>query len=150
MSNDWIIRNFIDADRDALADIYLTRRRDTFHWIAATSFRLEDFTSQTEGELILVAEAHGGEIAGFISLWEPDCFIHMLYIDKEWQGRGAGTALLRALPGWSSNTYCLKCLVQNKRAKGFYLKHGFKVTGTGGSPEGEYEVLTISRSEGVL
>ncbi len=146
MSSTWIVRNSIDADHETLAGLYLTGRRDTFYWIAPTSFRLEDFASQTEGELILVAEANEGKIAGLISLWEPDCFIHMLYIDKEWQGRGVGSALLRALPGWLNNTYRLKCFVQNKRAKGFYLKHGFKVTGTGGSPEGEYEVLTISRS----
>lgn len=143
---DWIIRNSIDADRDALADIYLAGRRDTFHWLVPTSFRHGDFASQTKDELIMIAETPEAEVAGFISLWEPDGFIHMLYIHLKWQGRGAGTALLRALPDWLNNTYRLKCLVQNERAKGFYLKHGFEVTGTGSSPDGKYEVLTISRS----
>jgi GNAT superfamily N-acetyltransferase len=41
-----------------------------------------------------------GEIAGFMTLWAPDDFIHMLYIRKQWQGQGIGTALLQALPDW--------------------------------------------------
>jgi len=134
------------SDREELADIYLTVRRQTFTWVDPSRFRHEDFFAHTQGELVWLAEAPDGAIAGFMTLWAADDFIHMLYIRKEWQGRGVGTALLAALPHWPRHTYRLKCLVNNAGAKAFYLAKGFAVTGTGSSAEGEYEELTFDPS----
>ena len=53
------------------------------------------------------------------------------------------TSLLQALPEWPGHRYRLKCLVKNRRAKAFYLAHGFRVTGNGTSPEGDYEELSF-------
>jgi len=61
----------------------------------------------------------------------------------EFQGKGAGTALLQSLPAWPEHRYRLKCLVNNSRAKAFYLAHGFQVTGRGASTEGDYEELSF-------
>ncbi|MET3753961.1 ribosomal protein S18 acetylase RimI-like enzyme [Rhizobium binae] len=33
--------------------------------------------------------------------------------------------------------------MNNRRAKAFYLSHGFQVTGNGASPEGDYEELSF-------
>lgn len=130
------------ADFAALAEIYQRGRQQAFHWLAEDMFRLEDFAEHSAGEMILVARTDNGSIAGFISCWEPDDFIHMLYVERSWQRRRVGTALLRALPNWASRPYRLKCLVRNEVARSFYLGQGFLVTGEGVSPEGDYHELT--------
>jgi GNAT superfamily N-acetyltransferase len=139
----WIIRPSRTGDEDVLAEIYLTVRRKTFIWVDPGNFHREDFAAHTNGETVLVCVNSEGRIAGFLSLWPPDDFIHMLYIQPEFQGQGAGTALLKALPEWPRHKYRLKCLLRNRQAKDFYLVHGFQVTGTGRSPEGDYEDLSF-------
>jgi GNAT superfamily N-acetyltransferase len=143
LSTTWIVRAPERPDREELADIYLTVRRETFTWIAPSQFRHGDFFAHTQGEIVWLAETPDGEIAGFMTLWPPDDFIHMLYIRKEWQGKGAGGALLKALPDWPRHRYRLKCLVDNRRARTFYLTNGFVVTGGGGSAEGDYEEMSF-------
>lgn len=139
----WTIRLQRPGDQAILADIYFTVRRQTFDWVDPDAFQRRDFVVHTKGERIFVCEDGDGAIAGFLSLWEPDDFIHMLYIRKERQGTGAGKALLQALPDWPERRYRLKCLVKNIRAKVFYVRSGFKVVGTGSSPEGDYEELIL-------
>ncbi|WP_051320993.1 GNAT family N-acetyltransferase [Rhizobium mesoamericanum] len=139
----WTIRSPGQSDLQILADIYLTVRRETFVWVDPASFRHEDFKTHTHGEHLWLAEAPNGEIAGFMTLWPPDDFIHMLYVSKFWQGQGAGAALLAALPDWPHNKYRLKCLVKNSRAKAFYRSKGFVVTGSGTSAEGDFEEMSF-------
>lgn len=145
-SGDWTIREPLQADLEALADIYLAVRRATFTWVEPMRFRHEDFFSHTQGELLWLAQTPDGEIAGFMTLWVPDDFVHMLYVSREWQGKGAGTALLQALPHWPRHGYRLKCLVNNTGAKAFYTMNGFVVTGEGASAEGDYEELSFTPS----
>ena len=52
-------------------------------------------------------------------------------------------ALLAALPDWPHNKYRLKCLVKNSRARAFYCSKGFVVTGSGTSPEGDFEEMSF-------
>jgi GNAT superfamily N-acetyltransferase len=139
----WKIRAPTPADLEELADIYLAVRRETFTWVEPFVFRHQDFFAHTRGEAVWLAENGDGEIAGFMTLWAPDQFIHMLYIRKQFQGQGIGTALLQALPDWQDRPYRLKCLVRNQRAKAFYRANGFVVTGTGTSAEGDYEEMTF-------
>lgn len=143
VSINWIIRAPERTEREDLADIYLTVRRETFTWVEPSRFRHEDFFTHTQGEIMWLASTPEGEIAGFMTLWAPDDFIHMLYVSKEWQGKGAGSALLRALPDWPHQKYRLKCLINNSRARAFYLASGFVSTGTGTSAEGEYDEMTF-------
>ncbi|MBB3315265.1 GNAT superfamily N-acetyltransferase [Rhizobium sp. BK181] len=139
----WTIRSPRESDLETLADIYLAVRRETFAWVDPASFRHDDFKAHTQGEHLWLAEAPNGEIAGFMTLWPPDDFIHMLYVSKSWQGQGAGAALLAVLPDWPHNKYRLKCLVKNSRAKAFYCSKGFVVTGSGTSAEGDYEEMSF-------
>jgi GNAT superfamily N-acetyltransferase len=139
---EYTVRRSRPSDSTQLGDIYFDVRRQTFTWVDPGNFRREDFLAHSQGEMVWVAEARDGEIAGFMTLWAEDNFIHMLYIRKEWQGRGVGTALLQALPGWPRRKYRLKCLINNRGAKAFYLGHGFVVTGSGTSAEGDYEELS--------
>jgi GNAT superfamily N-acetyltransferase len=139
----WTIRPAAAADQATLADIYLTARRATFTWVDPGRFHPQDFAIQSKGELVLVCLTEERQIAGFVAIWEADMFIHMLYVRSEFQGSGAGTALLKALPGWPQRRYRLKCLVKNIRARRFYEQVGFIVTGQGTSSEGDYNDMLL-------
>jgi len=132
------------ADFPVLAQMYLDLRRQTMTWVPPERFQYGDFAVHAAGETIQVAKRADGEILGFISVWPADDFIHMLYVRESSQGKGVGTALLRALPGWPTHRYRLKCLVNNARATAFYLRHGFVVVGTGASEEGDYDEMAIA------
>ena len=132
------------GDRAELADIYLTVRRATFVWVDPGRFRREDFSVHTRGERVFVCEDGAGGLAGFLALWTPDNFIHMLYVRPSLQGRGVGSTLLSALPEWPKRRYRLKCLVENTRALAFYRAHGFEIVGSGLSPEGDYHDLRLA------
>jgi ribosomal protein S18 acetylase RimI-like enzyme len=140
----WTIRPASRNDRPKLADIYLTVRRTTFQWVDPSRFRREDFAAHSRGEQIMVCEDDNGDIAGFLALSVPDNFIHMLYVRAIYQSRGAGTALLEALPDWPMRRYRLKCLVHNKRALAFYHSRGFEIIGGGSSPEGSYQEMRLA------
>lgn len=130
-----------ESDRPALRALFLAVRRDTYVWQAPASFELADFDAQTAGERLVAAFDGGGRVAGFLSLWEPDSFIHHLYVDRPWQRRGVGRALLCALPGWPATRYRLKCLRLNAGALAFYRARGFAAIGSGVSEDGEYVLL---------
>jgi len=118
-------------------------RRATFTWVDPDRFHILDFAVQSEGETVLVCEMEDGEIAGFVSFWPQDDFIHMLYVRTEFQRGGAGIALLQALPGWPRRRYRLKCLVKNERARKFYQSVGFIISGNGTSSEGDYNDMVL-------
>lgn len=127
-----------------LAEIYLRVRRETFLWVEPGHFTLEDFAAHTNGERLFVCEDEHGAVVGFAAIWEPDDFIHMLYILPTFQGRGAGKALLAGLPEWPQRRYRLKCLVKNMRAMAFYRRLGFEIIGDGASPEGDYKEMRLA------
>lgn len=139
----WAIRPAHEQDMQTLAEIYLQVRRETFRWVDPDRFTLEDFATHTNGERLFVCEDGNGAIAGFAAIWEPDDFIHMLYILPAFQGCGAGKALLAALPDWPRRRYRLKCLVKNIRAMAFYRMLGFEIIGDGASPEGDYKEMRL-------
>lgn len=137
----WTIRPATDADRPALRALFLASRQRSYAWQPAGSFALADFDAQTDGERLVAAFDPAGRLAGFVSLWEPDSFIHHLYVDAAWLRRGVGQALLRALPGWPATPYRLKCLRLNVGALAFYRACGFTAIGSGVSEDGEYVLL---------
>ncbi|RLL71550.1 GNAT family N-acetyltransferase [Ochrobactrum soli] len=125
-----IIRPGGPDDLPALRDIFLRSRQAAFRWEPSYSFDLGDFDSQTEGEFQLVA-CNQEVLVGFISVWEPDQFIHHLHVDPRFLRRGIGRALLFALPGWKINRYRLKCVSANERALAFYHSNHFIQVGEG-------------------
>jgi ribosomal protein S18 acetylase RimI-like enzyme len=107
----------------ALRELYLISRTTTFTWLKTQDFRLGDFDTDTLGETIWVVEI-AEKVRGFISIWEPDQFVHHLYVDQSFQHQGIGTLLIKK----ALETYdrlSLKCMVQNQRAKDFYEFLGF-------------------------
>lgn len=133
-----------DADRPTLRALFLQARRAAFHWLPSDHFRPDDFDEQTRDECVLVAEDDAGSLTGFVSVWEPDSFVHHLYVAPDRHRQGIGQALLRAA-GWPQRLLRLKCLAQNEAALAFYRAHAFIETGRGVAEDGEYLVLESHR-----
>ena len=95
----------------------------------------EEFTGKTRDELILVAE-FDHEIVGFISLYEPGCFIHHLFVIPNHQRKGIGKALLlNIIQRAETSNLSLKCNIENEAAIAFYDKFGFIKTEENGEDE---------------
>src|ERR1700722_8527762 len=109
MSMEINIRRAEAKDSAALARIFVDSRLAAFYWQNPARFRLEDFEKETAGETGFVAEDGNGELLGFISVWEPERFIHHLYIAPGELRRGIGKLLLESLSSWLPLPYQLKC-----------------------------------------
>src|SRR4026207_2322771 len=90
------VRPFTEAHRATLEVIYRDCRMEAT-WLPATVRERSDFPRDTKGETILVAGGGDGEPEGFVSVWEPEGFIHHLYVRSGSRGKGIGEALLDAL-----------------------------------------------------
>lgn len=143
----WHIRAFVEADRPALRRLFVEARNQAFTWAPAGAHRLQDFDIATEGERILVASATAdGEVLGFAAVWEPDSFLHSLFVHPDCQGRGIGKALLAACQPYFSATPTLKCLEANQAAQAFYFSQGWQLRQRGDSADGAY--LLLAREAG--
>ena len=131
------IRAYEEADRPFLRTLYLAARKDTWTWLTEVDYKLEDFDRAVIGETILVAE-RDGHLLGFASIFTQENFLHNLFIDSQFQGTGAGSALLRAAEKTFTRTGSLKCLVKSQKSVAFYLSKGWDIVATGDSPKGEY------------
>lgn len=130
------IRPYEEVDRPFLRTLYLASRKHTWTWME-DDFQLEDFDRAVTGETILVAE-RDGHLLGFASIFTQENFLHNLFIDPQYQGTGAGSALLHASEKMFTRTGSLKCLVKSENSVGFYLSKGWEIISTGDSPKGEY------------
>lgn len=120
------VRDYQASDQSELARIYLECRQATFHWIAKGVYQHDDFSKDIEGEKLRVAHI-GSVVVGFVSVWEPEPFIHHLYIDPSHQDNGVGELLMKDALSWMGRPARLKCVVRNLRACAFYEKHGWKI-----------------------
>ncbi|UZR95225.1 GNAT family N-acetyltransferase [Chondrinema litorale] len=124
-------------DYAELEKLYLQVRQQTFFWLDKDALQQASFIADTKGELILKAQVQG-EIVGFISVWQPDNFIHHLYIKSDFQRNGVGRALLQKAISILDGPVTLKCLQQNTSAVNFYLKNNWLKKSEGFSYEGMY------------
>jgi RimJ/RimL family protein N-acetyltransferase len=139
----YVMRVATLADRDALADVYLTCRRHTFTWVDPSQYQRTDFIEDTDGERVLVCE-FAGQIVGFSGVWLQDSFLHHLFIVEAHQGQGAGLGLLRTTMRDIPGPVRLKCVVQNERALRFYTKLGGVIEATSeDGPEGPYHSMCL-------
>jgi len=106
----------------------------------STLFSLNDFDAHTLDEDIWVATCDG-EIAGFMAVWPPDAFVHHLYIDAAYRGKGIGKALLALAAQIYPTPLNLKCLVKNEAALQFYLALDWEVVEEGSDALGEYFLM---------
>jgi ribosomal protein S18 acetylase RimI-like enzyme len=136
-----VIRAVEPSDLPALRNLFLRSRRTA--WEPSSSFALGDFDVQTKGELKIMA-LDGERAIGFISVWEPDNFIHHLHVDPHFSRRGIGRALLRALPRRGATRYRLKCVSANAAALAFYRANRFMQIGEGRADDQDYLLLESS------
>lgn len=134
------IAEMIPTDKPALRELFLQIRQQTFHWMDTSKFNISDFDKETDDEHIFVIHFNN-TVAGFISFWQRDNFIHHLYIASEFQQKGLGTMLLQTLLEKTTSPVTLKCLKKNKRALIFYEKNGFTKKGTGIANNETYVLL---------
>lgn len=113
-------------DYEDLRKIFLNSRRESFKWMEYDSIKLEDFDSSTEGELILTAKVDNN-IAGFVSIWEEDKFIHNLFVSSRFKRLGIGKALIDESVKAVGLPLTLKCVKANVNALKFYLSQGWTI-----------------------
>jgi len=136
-----LLRPALPSDQADLALLYLRSRRAAFTWRHPEDFQLDDFDRDTEGELIHLAEAPDGTLLGFLSLWEPDNFIHHLFISPDHLRQGIGQALIADLHQRFPGPFRLKCLTANLAALAFYQKLGWTEIDRGATEDGDYLLL---------
>ncbi|AMO48111.1 Acetyltransferase, GNAT family [Enterobacter sp. FY-07] len=134
------IRRWQESDRPFLRTLYLRARKSSWTWLDSSAWQLEDFDAVTLGEAIWVAEEDGHRM-GFASVYENDNFLHNLFVDPDFQGRGVGSALLKHAQSTFTHTGALKCLSLNEGALKFYQRHGWHVEAQGVSPQGDYLLM---------
>lgn len=124
------IRAAKDEDLDELRSIYYESRLSHFTWTESGQVSLIDYDQATVDERILLIEEKGA-IMAFISVYEPDCFIHLLFVKPGYEGKGLGSRLLVEVISESRRPLSLKCISRNQQARSFYESHGFSVVGEG-------------------
>lgn len=134
------VRFFFEKDRGALQKIYFESRRKAFHWMDCSLFKENDFNRDTDGERIWVATVKNNPV-GFISAWEPENFIHNLFVHPSSIGMGVGSALLEVCLKKIRRPASLKCLENNVSARDFYLSKGWKIVSNGNGSEGKYQLM---------
>ncbi len=138
-----VIRAHAAGDYQTLGEIYHQTRLRAFHWLPPDSISIEDFARDTEGERIWVAEVNA-QVIGFISVWEPENFIHHLYVLPAFAGRNVGSQLLQTCLAYIGYPARLKCVSANTRALQFYRARGWQTLSVDMGPEGEYQLMQIN------
>jgi len=113
----------------------------TLHWMPPNSFTPAVFMEQARHETVWLAWEEG-RIVGLAALYEPDSFLHSLYVDAGRQGRGIGLALLNTVAAAAAGPLSLKVEVQNLRARRFYAREGFSERETGVSDGSQWILLS--------
>jgi GNAT superfamily N-acetyltransferase len=139
------VRSFEEADRDALRSLFKASRQAAFTWDTGANPEALDFNKSTVNEKVLVALIDGKQV-GFASIWEPDSFLHNLFVHPDCLRQGIGTALLARCADHFSKAPTLKCLKANARAMRFYTAQGWRVIGDGESADGPYALMEGPRT----
>lgn len=94
-----------------------------------------------DGEALLVAVDSNDQPEGFVSVWEPEAFIHHLYVRNGSRNKGIAKQLLNSLASRLPRPWRLKCVRANDAALSFYLDHGWVEVSSGVGEDGPYAVL---------
>ncbi len=138
--NDVIITSNENTFLPTLRQIYLASRKATFEWLNADQFCISDYDEDVEGEQIWVA-LYKGKPIGFVSIWEPEYFIHHFYVSPEYLRKGVGFKLLEFVKSRYARL-SLKCMQPNTPALKFYQSQGFISQSQHMDEFGEYHYLT--------
>ena len=137
---DFAIRPYAPADAEACTRIF-DRAWHAGHPYAPRTIDAAEFSANTRNETILVAEVPGHGVAGFVSVYEPENFVHNLYVEPDLHGRGIGRALLGRAVALAGGTASLKCQARAAQALAFYRHLGWSEVTAGISEFGEWVTL---------
>jgi GNAT superfamily N-acetyltransferase len=126
-----LVRRALLCELPIAASIYQRTLRETFTWLPAWRHNAQDFLNAARDETIYVA-VQDGRIAGVAAVFEPDDFLHSLYIAE--RGAGVGKALLDHVAAQAQGPVSLKCQSLNLRARAFYRREGFQEMEEGADP----------------
>jgi ribosomal protein S18 acetylase RimI-like enzyme len=138
------IRAFVAADAKICAGIF-DRAWRAGHPFAPRRITDAVFATETDGETLLVAEHAPHEVAGFVSFYAPDSFIHHLYVEPRLRNRGIGRALLAHAVTAAGGSASLKCQLGNQPALGFYRHLGWTEIVAGTNEYGAWVTLRSPR-----
>lgn len=113
-------------------------------WDPAHKLDPPDFATVSEGERVFVACDRNHSVSGLISVWEPEQFIHHLYVRQDCKRQGIGRALLASLESWLPKPWTLKCNQENATALKFYRALGWQPRARGENEAGAYLLLQYS------
>lgn len=140
----WPITKHVPQHTPDLRRIYLQARQVAFPWVDPSAFRLLDFDQAIQDERVLVATSQQGPI-GFIAWWPPDNFIHSLFIDPLFMGKGVGKSLLHACLNEIGRPATLKCKSANQQALAFYYSQGWQQVHEAEGVYGPYLLLAFEQ-----
>ena len=115
-------------------------------WLPLEARSNANFTKVSDTETVVVCCGQDGDVLGFVSVYEPESFIHHLYVAPNYQGLGVGTALLHSLEAWVPMPWHLKCVERNENALAYYLSQGWVEENRAQGPEGAYVLLKKSEA----
>jgi putative acetyltransferase len=131
------LRAYQADDEDASVALWLRTWQATYSEIDFAK-RLDWWRARWRNELlpvaeVVVAEAKGAMI-GFVTIDTMTGYLDQLVVAPEHWGSGAGLALINEAKRRSPAGVDLDVNVDNARARAFYGKCGFAVTGDGENP----------------
>jgi len=125
----------------------LNRALASASWLPPASRGPVDIGAVASGERVVICISEGAQLEGFISVYEPESFIHHLYVEPGREGLGTGTRLLSFLEPVLPFPWRLKCVLANTDALEFYRKLGWREESRGVSEDGPYAVLVRHASD---
>jgi len=134
-----VLRDARQSDLEQLPVIY-SQARAAVDCFPDPPISLAEMLDLIQGERVCVAELQQ-QIAGFVSIWEPDRFIHHLYVLPAHQNSGVGGALLSYCEKEYGAGLSLKCEVANDRAQAFYRHRGWVARESGVGKHGPWDRL---------
>lgn len=134
------LREAVPEDAPALQSLYADIRGSA-EWLPPSARRNADFARDSAGERVIVAVAPDGSIDGLIAVWEPQAFVHHLYVRECARRRGVARRLLESLRISVPRPWSLKCLKSNAGALRFYRRLGWIGIAAGSSSDGPYELM---------
>lgn len=139
-----VLRRAHNAEIAACAALYERVARATFTWVAAQTICGDDFIGDALAEEVSVAVADG-RLAAVAAYYRPGDFLHSLYVDEGFRGRGVGRALLGHVEAHAQGAMTLKVAEPNRRAMAFYEREGFRVIEAGCDPGASFGWLRMGR-----